>query len=420
MKVAIHTLGTRGDIQPYLALAIGLRTAGHDVLIAAPSQFEAFVGQHGIGFAHLPGEFLTLMDTPEFKQALAGSTGFGAGLHMLKRFRPIARRQLTAEWKAAERFEPELMIYHPKAIGTPHLGEKLGCPTVLASPLPGFTPTSAFASPMVPFKSVGLLNRLTHRLMADGGDTLFRRLIAEWRVSELGLAPKPAQPLRPKATLYAFSPSVIARPPDWPREAVITGYWFFDDSDDWRPDPALAQFLAAGEPPVYVGFGSMPGLSPRSLTEDVVEALGKAGRRGLIATGSGALENIVAPHIHCIAGAPHDRLFPLVSACVHHGGAGTTAAAFRAGKPQVICSFFGDQPFWGRVVAELGAGPAPLSLKTLTMDALSEAIVLATRRDMFRQNSEALAQKLRAEDGVQQAMDALHQLGLLRGARAAA
>ena len=149
MRVAIHTLGTRGDVQPYLALALGLKQVGHEVQIAAPSQFESFVSTHGVPFAHLPAEFLALMETPEAKAAMAGSAGFTAGFRMIKRFKPIGRKQLTAEWRAAQQFRPELIIYHPKAIAAPHIAERLSCPAVLASPLPGFTQTAAFASPLV-------------------------------------------------------------------------------------------------------------------------------------------------------------------------------------------------------------------------------------------------------------------------------
>src|SRR5687768_13468929 len=119
MRIEIHTLGTRGDVQPYLALALGLKAGGHEVLIAAPTQFESFIGTRGIGFAHLPGEYLDLMETEEAKAAMSGSGGFAAGFKLMRHFKPIGRKQLSQEWDAARRFKPELIIYHPKAIGAP-------------------------------------------------------------------------------------------------------------------------------------------------------------------------------------------------------------------------------------------------------------------------------------------------------------
>jgi len=414
MRVAIHTLGTRGDVQPYLALALRLKELGHDVLIAAPSQFEAFIGTRGIAFAHLPGEFLALMETPEAKAVLSGGGGFTAGFKLIKHFKPIGRKELTLEWAAAKAFRPELLIYHPKAIGAPHIAEKLSCPAVLASPLPGFTPTREFASPMVPFRSLGPLNKLTHSLMAGGGEAIFRGMIAEWRVSELGLKSRPPLALRPSATLYAYSRHVLPAPADWPSDVAVTGYWFLDDGQGWKPDAPLQHFLNGGEEPVYVGFGSMPGLDPVAMTRLVVDALARAGKRGVLATGGGAIGgDLGAEHVHVIEGAPHDALFPLMSACIHHGGAGTTAASLRAGKPTVICPFFGDQPFWGRRVAELGVGPAPIERKRLTTDALAASIVAATGDSLMRSRALELGGRIRAEDGVGNAIGFLQQMGLL-------
>lgn len=414
MRVAIHTLGTRGDVQPYLALALGLQAAGHDVQLAAPSQFEAFVGIHGVRFAHLPGEFLDLMETPEAMAAMSGKPGFAAGFKMLKQFRPVGRKLLTAEWSAAKAFTPELIIYHPKAIGAPHIGEKLGCPTVLASPLPGFTPTRQFASPLLPYRSLGPLNRMTHRLMAKSGSALFGSMIAGWRVEDLGLTAWSSRSQQPAATLYAYSPQLLPVPADWPDNVAVTGTWVLEEESDWQPEGELKAFLEAGDAPVYVGFGSMPGHSPEKLTATVVEALDIAGKRGVLATGGGALNAVFGGSpVFAIGSAPHDKLFPLMAACVHHGGAGTTAASLRAGKPTVICPFFGDQPFWGRRVRELGVGPTPLPINWLTPEALAAAIGEATSDPGIRQRAVELGSRMSAENGVAEAIDFLERQGLV-------
>ena len=143
MRIAIETLGTRGDVQPYLALARGLLARGHDVQLAAPVQFGEMVAQH-VGFIPLPGEFLALMDTPEGKAAIAGGEGFAAGFKLLKYVRPLIRRLLDEEWNAVRDFRPDLILYHPKSLGSPSMATALNVPHVLASPLPGFTATSAF------------------------------------------------------------------------------------------------------------------------------------------------------------------------------------------------------------------------------------------------------------------------------------
>jgi UDP:flavonoid glycosyltransferase YjiC (YdhE family) len=414
LRIAIHTLGTRGDVQPYLALALGLKARGHDVLMAAPSQFEAFIGTRGIAFAHLPGEFLELLETPEGKAAIAGGGGFAAGFKLIKQFKPIGKKQLAAEWSAARHFGPEMIIYHPKAVGAPHIAEKLGCTAVLASPLPGFTPTREFASPMTPYRSLGPLNRLTHSIMAGSGDAIFRGMIGEWRVRELELSRRPRVSPAPEATLYAYSRHVVPVPRDWPASVDVTGYWLLDDDQAWQPDSELQNFLRAGRPPVYVGFGSMPGLDPVALTKTIVSALAEAGQRGVLATGGGAIQpEVPADHVHVIEGAPHDKLFPLMSACVHHGGAGTTAASLRAGKPTLICPFFGDQPFWAHRVEDLGLGPRSLDRKGLTTQSLADAIRKAVDTPSYELKAEAVGRAIRAEDGVARAIAFLENRALL-------
>ncbi len=130
MRVAIETLGTRGDVQPYIALALGLRNSGHDVQLAAPVQFSDMVRERNIAFAPLPGEFLELMDTPEGKAAIAGGRGFSAGFKLLKYVRPMMRGLLDAEWAAVRAFAPDAIIYHPKSIASPHMAGKLGIPAI--------------------------------------------------------------------------------------------------------------------------------------------------------------------------------------------------------------------------------------------------------------------------------------------------
>jgi UDP:flavonoid glycosyltransferase YjiC (YdhE family) len=404
MRVTIQTLGTRGDIQLYIALALGLLERGHEVQIAAPVQFASMISGRGIAFAPLPGEFLTLIDTPEGKAALAGGQGFGAGLKLLKHVRPLMRSLLDAEWAAVRAFAPDVIVGHPKSLAAPHMAEALGCSYFLASPLPGFTPTAAFPSPMLPFASLGPLNRVSRTLVIRGSELLFGKLVREWREQVLGLARRHSASAPFVGTLYAYSPQVVPNPPDWGNDVLVSGYWFLD-SEEWQPSAALAAFLEAGEPPVYVGFGSMPGLDPQGLTAIAIEALAKAGKRGLLATGGGALGAESTPaDVHVIAGAPHDRLFPCVTATIHHGGAGTTAASLRAGKPTAICPFFGDQPFWGRRIADLGVGPAPLNRKSLTAEALAAAI-MATDDPIMRGRAAALGAAIRSEDGIAAAVE---------------
>jgi UDP:flavonoid glycosyltransferase YjiC (YdhE family) len=289
------------------------------------------------------------------------------------------------------------------------MAEKLGIPAILASPLPGFTPTSAFPSPLLPMSSLGPLNWASHLLAMRGGEALFARALREWRLSTLGLPSRRAKP--PAATLYAYSRHVLPVPSDWGENVLVSGYWFLDEKGDWEPPQALASFLAAGRKPVYVGFGSMPGLDARRLAEMVIEGLARAGKRGLLATGGGALDPDGMPdHVHIIDSAPHDRLFRLVSAAMHHGGAGTTGASLRAGLPTIICPFFGDQPFWGRRVAALGVGPAPLDRRRLDVPTLAAAFK-ATDDPNMHELARTLGQSISQEDGASAAVGFIDRYG---------
>ena len=396
MRVAIQTLGTRGDVQPYVALAKGLMARGHAVMLAGPAQYESLAAAHGVAYRGLPAEFLALLDTPEGKAAVAGGQGFSAGFKLLKHVRPMMARLLAEEWRGLTEFRPDAIVHHPKSLASPYAAARLDVPLLLASPLPGFTPTAAFPTPLLPFRSLGPLIRASHALLAGAGATMFGKEIKAWQREALGGT---IRPRRPDGTLYAYSRHVLPRPPDWGEDVAVTGYWWLDQPD-WGPDERLAAFLAAGDKPIYVGFGSMPGLDPMRMTELVTAALAACGKRGLLLSGGGALGARESDaRVHVINGAPHDRLLPLMAAVIHHGGAGTTGAALRAGLPSAICPFFGDQPFWARQVQDLGAGPAPLDRKRLGVEAIAAAIRAMDDPGM-RRRAAAIGEAMRAEDGV--------------------
>lgn len=404
MHILILTVGTRGDVQPYVALGVGLQAAGHLVTVATAASFAEFVRERGLLFAPLRGEFLELLQTAEGKAMVIGK---GNPLKLLRQLQPMLRDMLDDAWRAAA--DCDLLIYHPKALAGHSLAEKLGIPGVLALPLPLYSPTRAFPSPILPVANLGgALNRISHRLIVRAAAASTRGVVNRWRKTTLGLAPVDdelrlhGQPLR---RLYGYSPAVVPTPADWDEHSVATGYWFLDRRSDWQPPESLVTFLRAGPPPVYVGFGSMPTEDAAAKTRIVLEALARTGQRGVIATGWGGLARAdMPPGVYVLDAAPHDWLFPQMAAVVHHGGAGTTAAGLRAGVPTLICPFFGDQPFWGRRVAALGAGPQAIPQRRLTTERLAEAIRMLTSDTTMRQRAETLGATIRAEDGIGRAV----------------
>lgn len=236
-------------------------------------------------------------------------------------------------------------------------------------------------------------------------------LVNKFRVKKLGLDPistmwAPGMMSRLKVPhTYCWSPALIPKPLDWPQRISISGFFFLSLASSYTPPPDLARFLASGPPPVYIGFGSIVVEDPNALTEMVFTAIRKTGVRALVSKGWGGLggdELDLPPGVMMLGNCPHDWLFPHCSAVVHHGGAGTTAAGIRCGKPTVVVPFFGDQPFWGSMVAKAGAGPEPKPYKKLTAAILAESISMAISPRTLERAQE-LGAKIRDERGADEA-----------------
>jgi UDP:flavonoid glycosyltransferase YjiC (YdhE family) len=299
------------------------------------------------------------------------------------------------------------------------LAEKFGLPVVQAYYIP-FTPTRAFPSfmfPRLPTWLGGPANRFTFHLARQVMWQGFRSADAVARRQVFDLPPAPlwgpfgSDRLRDTPVLYGYSPHVIPPPPDWGADTSVVGYWFLDPPSGWTPPLALLDFVAAGPPPVYVGFGSMSSRNPQATAKLVLDALGAAGQRAVLLAGWSGLRPADLPDsVLMVDSVPFAWLFPRMAAVVHHGGAGTTGAGLRAGVPSIVVPFFGDQPYWGRRVAELGVGPAPIPRKRLTVEVLAGAIDRAVTDPVLRRRAAELGTKIRAEDGVARAVAVVNTL----------
>ncbi|NDJ60490.1 MAG: glycosyltransferase family 1 protein [Chloroflexi bacterium] len=421
MKVLIITLGSRGDVQPYVALGKGLIAAGHEPLLATAATFRDFVTEHGVPYAYVNEVIGKFISGDAAREAVARAQGIIGWIQVAReanaQLRPLQRQMLSELWAAAQEFQPDVVVHHPKALGGSHIAEALGVPGIIALPAPGLAPTAAYPALMLPKLPLGGgYNRLTYNLIGRAASLSYGGDINTWRQNELklGKAPRFASDFvapdgGPVPIMQAISPLVL---PDteWDAHIHNVGFWFLDAADDYTPDSALAQFLEAGDPPVYIGFGSMASTDPEKTTRLVIDALVASGERGLLVSGWGGISAADLPeHVYRIAGAPHSWLLPRVKALVHHGGAGTTAAGLRAGKPTFITPFFGDQPFWGQRVAALGVGPHPIPIKRVTQADLTLAIRMITTDSGMQENAAALGEKLRAEDGVANAIAVINQ-----------
>ena len=412
MRITVLALGSRGDIQPMLALAVGLQKTGrHKVRFAAPDNFEPIAKEYNLDFHPLG------VDT----QKLLGTSGIDPNRNTLLWFRevlrlikPIVGRVAENTWLACQ--DAEFIVYSTVGVGAYHVAEKLGVPCAWASPIPGLAPTRAYPSPGGVFPTLPLgggYNLLTHTLSGQLFQALTGRYINRWRREKLDL---PAIPFgkypyyqidgRPQPVLGSYSPIVAPKPPDWSEHIHVTGYWFLDPAPDWQPPAELVNFIEAGTPPVYIGFGSMANRTPEQTTQLVQEALALSGQRGVLATGWGGLRHANLPaNLFILDAVPHAWLFPRMAAVVHHGGSGTTGAGLRAGVPSVLVPHMGDQPFWARRVTELGVGPQPIPRRKLTSERLAAAITTATTDKDMQTRAAALGEGIRAEEGVGRAIE---------------
>ncbi|MFC4060841.1 glycosyltransferase [Planomonospora corallina] len=417
MRVAILAFGSRGDTQPCVALGAGLAARGHRVTVVAAGRYGALVGEAGLGMSPLSVDPQRIVESEEGQAWLrSGPAGFVRGFRRV--VEPLAER-LAAEVDAACA-HADLVLAPALGWFGQHLSERYGMPYALLHFQPG-EPTRHFPNPLVPLRTLGPWgNRASYALVEGLSRVLLGRMVDRLRGRVLGLEPMRGDPFRRARTdrvpvLCGVSCAVVDRPADWPANVHLTGYWFAER--DWSPPPGLEAFLEAGPPPVYVGFGSMAPADPAATAETVVAALRAAGARGVLqglpygghtAGGAdGARTAGGADDMFVVGEADHGWLFPRMAAVVHHGGAGTTAAGLRAGVPSVVCPFFSDQPFWGARVALLGAGPAPLPVRRLTVGALAGRVAAALRDAGMRKAAARLGERLRAEDGVARTCDIL-------------
>ncbi|KZV64473.1 glycosyltransferase family 1 protein [Peniophora sp. CONT] len=421
LSIVIMIVGSRGDVQPFLALGQRLKEHGHRVRIATHATFDKFVRDAGLEFFSIGGNPQDLMSymvknpglMPGFESLRNGDIG---------RKRKMLGEMLGGCWKAcylpdettSEPFAADAIISNPPAFAHVHCAEALGVPLLLSFTMP-WCPTTAFPHPLVNIKQSNAQQGLTNYLSYALADMMTWQgigdLINEWRKGSLGtqslsLRSGPGLVDRLKIPwTYCLSPSLVPRPDDWKNHIDIVGFYFVEQDTGYKPPKELAEFLDAGAPPVYIGFGSVVVDDPAGMTETILAAVAQSNVRALISAGWGGLSSSTPlPSNVFILGnisVPHDWLFARVAAVCHHGGAGTIAAGLRAGRPTIVVPFFGDQPFWGEMVHKGGAGPAPIPHKELTADRLAEALKYCTTA-RAKAAAERMGEQIRAENGVQE------------------
>jgi UDP:flavonoid glycosyltransferase YjiC (YdhE family) len=415
VKITVFAAGSRGDIQPCVVLSRGLKQAGYDVRLAAPEDFAGFTQKHSVDFVPLRGDVQKIMASDTGRKFM--ETGGASPIKSIRAIRtmlgPVVKKMTEDAYAACSDAGAIVCLGVMSTFGQ-SIAEALSIPMINVEPTP-LLPTRAFAAPSWPIQRDlgGLHNYLSGIAMLQVVWQWYRPFVNEFR-QRLGLPTYTAasfhRVLRSAPMVSAYSPSIIPRPADWPEDVHVTGYLFLDEQADWQPSSELKAYLEAGEPPVYIGFGSMAGRNPEQLARLIIDALAKSGQRGLLLTGWGGLRTDLAPdNVFVVDSAPHSWLFPRMAAVVHHGGAGTTAEGLRAGVPAVIVPFAFDQFFWGARVKTLGLGPDPIPQKNLTADRLAHAIRLAVIDGSMRQRARSCAEAIRGENGIGNAVQVIQR-----------
>lgn len=413
VRVVFIALGSRGDVQPYVALGVELKRAGHTVTVVTTVDHERLVGKYGLAMATVPFDVKKALQEPEAARALERGV-----LRSFRTLRSLAERGARAAAEVgleACRAADVIVTGFGGALLAGGIAQLLGKPLVQAYNVP-LTPTAAFPGALTPGLDFGprsrrlghWLSRLAVWLTARMSGNLAREQVL--KVTGAPLLPRGAG-LLPGPVLYGFSTAVLPRDEGWPADVEVTGFWFTEDPPLFVPGPELSSFLAAGPAPVCIGFGSMSQTDPQATTRLVLDAVERAGVRAVLLAGWGQLEVSQLPaSVLCLESAPHSWLYPRCRAVVHHGGAGTTAAALRAGVPAVVVPFHGDQPFWASRVLASGTGPPPVPKRKLTAERLAAALQVATRDEPMARAARALGERIRAENGAASAARAIERL----------
>ncbi len=417
MKIAITAVGTRGDLQPFVALGLGLKAAGHEVLIVSAKNEAVFVQDYGLNFFALNVDIQKLMEGNDVQEMAKGNNPIKFIMSHLKGSKKMKALMVATQaeiWKACQ--DVDVIIFHP---GMPlgfFIAKQLGKISVLANPFPVIG-TSNY--PSILFYSMPrfgkAFNVFTHFIFQKLFWALSKSAIKQfWNTTiktkmDFSVSAIQQQIQSGMPVLNGYSELFFSDSNKWSNNIKTTGSWLIETEANFVPPNELVQFIEKAEPPIYIGFGSMKDVESFNVTfKMIAEALAITKQRAVVALGWNKLNyaEAIPENIFLIESIPHSWLFQKMKMLIHHGGAGTTAAGLTAGKPTIIIPHNADQPAWGLRVYELGVGAKPIKKTKLTADKLAAAILFALQPAIVV-NAEKLGAELRKENGVEKAVDVI-------------
>lgn len=395
MRILLATAGSRGDVEPFVALGERARAHGHEVRLVAPDNSGADTGD--LDVASMGVDYSAMIQSQ-------GVSVVAAMRSYRSVVRPLMRAVIVESARAAYAYRPDVIVWHPKVLSAPIVADALGIPHARVEIVPAITPTRAFPAAGTVARDLGPLNRLTYRA-ADAAQSMFRRDLAEAR-TVVGAPDRTAS--APAATLMPISPAILERPDDWPVSVHLTGRW--TRAVDTAPLSAVVAAFLAGGPYLYAGFGSMAARGAEDRGRAIVQAARDRGIRAVIATGLGGIavpDALRGEDVLVVESVPHEQVLPGAVAAIHHGGIGTVQAATAAGTVSVIVPFIADQPFWGARLHDAGLAPAPVRRRSVSAQTLGAALDAV---DGCRPQVTAAAQAMAGEDGTGAALEVLEGL----------
>lgn len=407
MKITMLTIGSTGDVRPYVLLGKELKARGHEITIATFAGFEGLIAENGLSYYPISGDVMKLMNNV-MKPGVNGVTFLKEFEDAMKDVAPVLLDDLL---HACDGADAMMCTFFGSLFYS--IAEKHNIPCIQTQYFP-MDPTTSMPISSAPGQRWGKAWNLTsYRLGYLLISLLEKRYLTQWRmdngmeVRKLHTGPDYRIGEHTVPVIYAVSPMVVPRPKAWGEHIHMSGFWWDNTPVTWEPPQDLVDFLEDGEPPIYIGFGSMVSGNMNKTFTKVLKAVRAARVRAVISLGWGGKDmHLKSNHrVYFADYVPHDWLFPRVKAVVHHGGAGTTAAGLRYGKPTLVVPFGGDQPFWGNRVNAIGCGPKPISRDMMTVQRLTKGLIDLTTRGSYRVAAEEMGERLRTETGTKNAAD---------------
>lgn len=416
MNITIVTVGSRGDIQPYIALGIGLREKGFNVKIITNENFKSFIEAFNISFHPVKGDIKEILNSEAGIKTLES----GYSLKFLKHFFEVLSEYfedlLDSVIEVSK--DTDFMIFSPLAFICHSVAEYYGIKSISATLQP-MNKTKEFPSFIFPEKLSFIpgYNELSHLILEYSSWELIKKSVNKSVYKRFGKTIKfrDTKKYLEKTNfnyIYGFSKYIIPKPSDWSVNHHVTGYWFLDTQKNWHPPQELINFLDTDKKIIYAGFGSMLSRDPYETSKIIFDSIKNLDIKLIVSTGWGGLkvQGMIDDNVYVTEQLPHDWLFSKINAAIHHCGSGTTSAALKAGIPSIPVPFFSDQPFWANRIYNLGLSTKPINRKDLNSSNLRTVIKEALNNENMINRSLIISDKIKTENGVENSVKIIENL----------